>query len=62
VPPEPLLDIKLDHILASASPDGYVSETAKGIKLLGDAIGGFIKVVRDTLRSKEHSEAAFVVL
>jgi hypothetical protein len=48
VPPAPLLDIQLDHILASASPAGYVTETAKGVKLLGDAVAGLVKIVRES--------------
>ncbi len=48
VPPAPLLDLRLDHILASASPAGYVTETVKGVKLLGDAIAGIVKIIRET--------------
>ena len=40
--------MQLDHILASAGPAGYASETVKGVKLLGDAVAGLIKLVRDT--------------
>jgi hypothetical protein len=47
VPAEPFLDIQLDHILASASPAGYASETLKGVKLLGDAVTGFMNLFRD---------------
>jgi hypothetical protein len=46
VPPDPLLEMKLDHILASAGPVGYASETVRGVKLLGDAVAGLIKVFR----------------
>ncbi len=47
VPAAPFLDMQLDHILASASPVGYASETVKGVKLLGDAVTGFINLFRD---------------
>ncbi|MGA2531336.1 MAG: hypothetical protein ABSG36_19555 [Acidimicrobiales bacterium] len=40
--------MQLDHILASAGAAGYVSETLRGVKLLGDAVVGLIKVVGDT--------------
>jgi hypothetical protein len=40
--------MQLDHILASAGPAGYATETVKGVKLLGDAVAGLIKIVRDT--------------
>ncbi len=40
--------MELDHILAGAGAVGYVSETVKGVKVLGDAVAGLIKLVRDT--------------
>lgn len=54
LPPEPLLDMQLDHILASAGAAGYVSETVKGVKLLGDAVAGLIKIVGKIVEDTPH--------
>jgi hypothetical protein len=55
VPPQPLLDMQLDHILTSASPAGYASETVKGVKLLGDAVAGLVKTFRDTGQTSKQT-------
>ncbi len=40
--------MQLDHILASASSAGYVNETVKGVRQVGDAIAGLAKIFKDT--------------
>jgi hypothetical protein len=47
VPPQPMLDVKLDAILASGSPLGRVQVTAQALKALGQSGAQLLKIFRD---------------